>query len=82
MTYLAAAADGDPVAGGLLFFGILVALLVWWRIDLRRHPWLPCRTCGGRAREKSPLRGDAWGACPGCSGTGRRPRRITRRRDS
>ncbi|TYB47792.1 hypothetical protein [Actinomadura chibensis] len=76
---LADASEGSPVTGGLLFLLIVVGLLIWWRFDVRTRPWLPCRTCHGRARHPSIFRADAWGECPTCDGTGRRPRSITRR---
>lgn len=78
---LASIGEGSPVTGGLLACLLIVGLLIWWRIDVRTRPWLPCRTCRGRARHASVFRARAWGECPGCGGTGRRPRSIIRRRD-
>ncbi|MCP9947313.1 hypothetical protein [Actinomadura madurae] len=80
MNALASAREGSPVIGGLLFAAIIIGLLIWWRIDVRTRPWLPCRTCDGSPRRPSAFREKAWGPCPDCGGTGRRPRSITRRR--
>lgn len=74
----AAASEGSPTIGALLFIGFFVLCAVAWARDRRRHPFLPCRTCGGRGRSDSDWKAGAWGPCPRCSGQGRRTRRGVR----
>lgn len=71
---MAAASEGSPAIGGLLFVGFFVLLAIAIARDRRRHPFLPCRSCRGRGRSDSDWTAGAWGPCPGCSGRGRRTR--------
>lgn len=74
---IAASIIGEPSAakGGLIAVGAVVAMVVYARVDIRRHPNLPCRTCGGSSRSRSAIRGEATGPCPRCRGKGRRGKR-------
>jgi hypothetical protein len=50
------------------------AVSYWgWRLSLRRHPYAPCRACGGSARNPGSNK-HRWGKCSRCGGTGRRLR--------
>lgn len=67
---------GEPSAakGAVIAFGLAVGAVVYWRIDMGRHPKVPCRTCGGHP-PRSTLRGDATGTCQTCRGSGTSRRR-------
>lgn len=61
----------SPVIGGLIAFALPVAYVVSWVRDLRRHPLVPCPSCGGTGRHFSQWNPAASGPCRGpCRGKG------------
>lgn len=48
-------------------------LVVAWLVDLRLHPYAPCRACGKSGRNAGSRRG-AFGRCGTCGGKGERRR--------
>ena len=71
--------SGGRSAGGELVtaLAVLLALVLWvggYLISLRVHPYTRCRRCGGDGKHHGRLYPRAFRACPGCRGTGRRPR--------
>lgn len=54
------------MGAALLIAGALVA---WWLIDVRLHPWRKCPSCGGD-RKNAGSDGERWGDCRRCGTSG------------
>jgi DnaJ-class molecular chaperone len=50
---------------------LLIAAVIGtaWYVDLRRHPWRKCPSCGGRKTNAGSNR-ERWGTCRRCGGSG------------
>lgn len=42
---------------------------IWWRFDVKHHPYRPCSHCNGK-RTNAGSRTRAWGLCRKCGGRG------------
>jgi Zn finger protein HypA/HybF involved in hydrogenase expression len=49
---------------------LTLALLVSYRVSLKRHPYTDCRRCKGTGERRSRLFANSFGHCPTCTGTG------------
>ena len=66
----------------LLIIIVITVAGAGYYIDLRLHPYAPCRRCSdgrGRGRNKWS-RSSAWGSCKACGGSGKRLRFGARER--
>ncbi len=52
----------------ILILGVVIGLLIYWRIDLKRHPFRACRRCHGTG--KTRVLAIQWG-CRCCKGSGK-----------
>jgi hypothetical protein len=46
----------------------------WWRLSLRWWPYAPCRRCSRRRGRNAGSKGNRWGNCKNCGGSGKRLR--------
>ncbi|MGW4640779.1 hypothetical protein ACWEN6_19755 [Sphaerisporangium sp. NPDC004334] len=53
---------------------LALALVVAYRVSLKRHPYTHCWRCQGTGERRSRLFANSFGHCPDCEGTGHRPR--------
>jgi hypothetical protein len=67
----------DHIATGAQFAlpAAVLAIGYWWHI--RRHPWMPCRHCGGSGKKRH-LSAKPYGRCWWCRGKGERLRPAAR----
>ena len=53
----------------LLILLVAAGAWIYWRLDVRRHPYRRCSRCGGR-RTNAGSTSRRWGLCPKCGGRG------------
>ncbi|MGV9386079.1 hypothetical protein ACWDRB_60460 [Nonomuraea sp. NPDC003707] len=53
---------------------LALALLLAYRVNLKRHPYTDCRRCRGTGERRSRLFAHSFGYCPDCAGTGNKLR--------
>ncbi len=53
----------------LLILIVAAGAWIYWRFDVRQHPYRPCSRCNGK-RTNAGSTSRAWGLCRKCGGRG------------